>query len=311
MANAAFPIHPDLTAIALAFRNQRMIADLVMPRIPVSRQEFKHYKWALGEGFTIPNTNVGRKSLPAEVEFSAIEVLSSCQDYGLDDLLPVEDVMNSIAPIDPAGRAVEGLTDLIMLDREVRVANIMFTLGNYLSTQRITLSGTSQFSDFTNSDPLGVIMAGLDACIMRPNVMVIGRPAFSVLIRNPKVVGAVLGNNGINGIVRREDLAALFELDEVLVGEGFINNAKRGQTVSLARAWGKHISLIWRDPLMNNPMGSRVTFGYTAQWGNRIAGSISEPTLGLRGSERVRVGESVVEVIAANEVGYLIQNAVA
>lgn len=33
--------------------------------------------------------------------------------------------------------------------------------------------------------------------------------------------------------------------------------------------------------------------------------------MGLRGSTRVRVGESVAEVIAANDAGYFFENAVA
>ncbi len=50
---------------------------------------------------------------------------------------------------------------------------------------------------------------------------------------------------------------------------------------------------------------------WTAAAVNRVAGSIDEPKIGLRGSVRVRSGESVAEVVAANELGYFFQNAVA
>ena len=38
MSNAPFPIDPELTAIAIAYRNGRMIADEVLPRVPVGKQ---------------------------------------------------------------------------------------------------------------------------------------------------------------------------------------------------------------------------------------------------------------------------------
>ena len=42
MAKAPFPIIPELTGIAIAYRNRAMIADLVLPRVtPVSKEEFK------------------------------------------------------------------------------------------------------------------------------------------------------------------------------------------------------------------------------------------------------------------------------
>ncbi|MFV9531212.1 hypothetical protein ACNUIM_32135 [Pseudomonas aeruginosa] len=70
MSNAPFPIDPELTAIAIAYRNGRMIADEVLPRVPVGKQEFKYWKYDLAQGFTVPETLVGRKSKPNEVEFT-------------------------------------------------------------------------------------------------------------------------------------------------------------------------------------------------------------------------------------------------
>ena len=54
-----------------------------------------------------------------------------------------------------------------------------------------------------------------------------------------------------------------------------------------------------------------ITFGFTAQWGTRIAGAVPDNRIGLRGGQRVRVGESVKELIIAPDLGYFIQNAVA
>ena len=100
------------------------------------------------------------------------------------------------------------------------------------------------------------------------------------------------------------------QLDEILVGEGWVNTARRGQAPTLARVWGKHCALLYRDG-MADTRGGRTTFGFTAQWGERIAGSIPDKDIGLRGGERVRVGESVAELITAGDLGYFLQDAVA
>lgn len=309
MPNAPFPIQPELTAIAIGYRNTRLIADGVLPRIPVGKQDFKYLVYNLADGFTVPDTKVGRKGKVNEVEFSATEQTASTEDFGLEDPIPQADIENAPVNYDPLGRGAEGITDLILLDREVRVANTVFNAATYGAGNKTTLSGTSQFSDFTNSDPIATIVTSLDACIMRPNVMTIGRPAFSVLSRHPKICKAIFGNNTDVGIVSAAQLATLFELEEILVGEAYLNTAKKGQTVALSRVWGKHISLTYRD--RNATTRGRMSFGYTTQFGNRIAGSWEDKNIGLRGGQRVRVGESVKELICAPELGYFIQNAVA
>lgn len=69
MSKANFPVNPVLTAIAIAYRNRRMIADDALPRTGVGKQEFKYLQHDLGEGFALPKTIVSRTSRPNQVEF--------------------------------------------------------------------------------------------------------------------------------------------------------------------------------------------------------------------------------------------------
>ena len=306
---ATFPIQPEYTAIAIAYKNQSLIADEVMPIVPVGKQEFKYYKFNLADGFTLPDTKVGRKSQPNEVEFTATEETESCNDYALDDPVPNADIDNAPPNYDPLAIATEGIMDLIKLDREKRVADMVFNYANYATANKQTLSGTSQFSDYVNSDPIGVISAAIDSMIMRPNKIVMGQAVWTKLRMHTKLVQAVFGNNQNNGIITREQFAALFELDKLIVGQGFVNSAKKGQTATLARVWGKNISLFYDSPIA--AATGRVTFGFTARWGNPIAGSEFDSKIGMRGGQRVRAGESVKEVITANDLGYMIKDAIA
>ena len=99
------------------------------------------------------------------------------------------------------------------------------------------------------------------------------------------------------------------EIQTVLVGAGFVNTAKKGQAVNNQRVWGKHASFIYVDA--EAAMAQQPCWGFTAQWGDKVAGEIAEPKMGIRGSQRVRVAESVKEVTSAPALGYYFQNAVA
>lgn len=304
---APFPIDPHRTAIAIAYQNKRLIADAVLPRVPVSKESFTYMKHKLGEDFTVPDTKVGRKSRPNEISFSATEQTASTVDFGLDDPIPYADIENAPENYDPLDRSTESLTNLILLDREVRAANLVFNDANY--THKSTLSGNGQWSDYANSDPLTAIMEGLDSVIMRPNIGVFGRATFTKLSMHPIIVKAIHGNSGDSGVVTREQLAQLLELEDVLVGEGFVNTAKKGQATNLARVWGKHASFIYRDEMADTRTGT--TFGFTAQFGERVSGGKEDGDIGLRGGIRNRVGESVKELVTAPDLGLYFKNAVA
>ncbi len=303
-----FPINPQLTAISLAFRNPdvALIADEVLPRTPTD-QEFKWLRYALADGFTVPDARVGRKSAPNEVDFSASEIIDKVVDYGLDDIVPNEDIEADNQGVDPMGTAAAYLTHLVNLAREQRVANLVFNTASYAAGQFNTLAGANQWSD-PASDPVAAIGDALDVPIMRPNIAVFGQQTWTKLRRNVKIVQAIKGTAQGSGMVSREEFAEFFELQQVLIGQGLANTAKKGQTAALSRVWGKHAAFLYRDRVAGPQAG--VTFGFTAAWGSKIAGNIDEPKIGLTGSQRVRVGERVKEVVCAPDVGYYFQNAV-
>lgn len=308
MAYAPFPITPELTAVAIGYKPQGLIADGVLPRVPVSKQSFKYRKFDVADNFTIPDTKVGRVSAPNRAEYGFTEVTDSTVDYALDDPIPMADIENALN-YSPEGRAVEVLSNLIALDREVRTANLVFNASSFGTNNKTTLSGTTQWSDKTNSDPVNAILTGLDSCTMRPNILVLGQAVWTQLRTHPKIVQACLGTAATAGIVPKQAVQDLFELEEIYVGQSFVNSAKKGQSVSLSRAWGKFAALIYRDRLADASTG--CSFGFTAQFGDRVAGAIEDKNIGMRGGVVVRVGESVKELVTANDLGYLWSAAVA
>lgn len=306
-----FPLDTRLTGISLAYTNKTLIADSVLPRVPVGGQTFKWLNFNKADRFTIPNTRIGRKGMPNEVEFSATETPGNVFDYGLDDVVPNDDIVAAPQGYDPLGNATEGLTDLLLLDREVRVASLVFNPATYPVGNKVQ-NTAGAYWDQDASNPVAQITDALNGMLMRPNVAVFSRKVYDALRRHPKVIAAVFplgGNAAGGGMANRQQLAELFELEEVLVGEGFVNTAKPGQAATIVRVWGNHAAFLHRNRLANT-RSPQMTFGYTAQWQSRVAGRIEEPKVGLRGAVRVRVGESVNEIVCAADVGYLIQDAI-
>lgn len=311
---APFPVTPQLQAITLAYRNNKLIADEVLPRKPVGAEEFKYLSYDKGQFLTITETRVGRKGTPNQIEFTATEVTASTNDEALDDMVPNSDIVKASQQgmPDPLGQAAEGLTDLVLLKREQRVATLVHGAGNYAAANKTALVGNAQWSDYTagHSDPIEDIVSAMDACFYTPNVMVIGRAVSSKLRRHPAILKSFNGSLGDTGMVPLQYLADLFELDKVLVGQAMANTAKKGQATNLARLWGKHCALIYLDPLAS-PQRPNPSFGMTAQYGQRVAGAKEDSDVGMRGGQKVRVGESVKEFLMANDLGFFIENVIA
>jgi len=316
MANTApFVVQPDLTAIAKRYANESFIADEVMPRVPVGKAEFKYTIFTKSEMFTVPDTLVSRTGRVNQVEFSGSETTDSIKDYGLEDPIPQSDLDNAGPNFDPRAIATMGLAQLIALDREIRVAGTVFNASTFGSSNKATLSGTTQWSDFTNSDPLSAINDILwgSAIYGQANTLVLGKAVFAKLRAHPKVVAAAMamGTQSASGLLSAAQLANALGIPRVLIGTALKNSAVKGQTASYADVWGKYAALLYIAP---NPAGINVrmpTFGLTAQFGERVSATRPDPTIGLRGGEIVRVGESVKEVVIAADMGYLWSAAVA
>lgn len=315
---APFTVQPRLTQIAMAVKPQGMIADMVCPRIAVGSEKFIYTKMTTDEAFTIPDTRVGRTGQPNQVEFGGVDVTDSTEDFGLDDLVPNKDIKNAVGTnYDPEAAAAERVKLLVDLAREQRVSSLYFTLGTYAAALRATLAGTSQWSDYSNSDPVTAILTMFDSMLIRPNMGVIGRAVWTKLRMHPKVVAAVLNQGGglggqaATGVIQRRAVADLLELDEIHVGESFYNASKKGQAAAYSRLWGKHAAFMRIDKSVRDPRAALPTFAFTAQWGEQVAGTIQDSNIGLEGGVKVRVGEHVKELITFQDVGCFFQNAVA
>jgi hypothetical protein len=312
-----FTPSPQYTAIALAYANKDLIADMILPRMTVTERSFKWDLHTKADMFTVPSTLVGRKGRPNEVEFTAVEQSASVSDYGLGFTVPNEDIDAASAKpgLDPLGRHTEGTTDLILLDREQRVASKLFNAATYPSGNKVTLSGNDQWSAFAqaSSDPVEDVLAAMEGMLMRPNTMVLGSQAWYQLRRHPKLLAAIYptGSNATTGgVATLNQIKEVLEIQNIYIGSAYINTSNPGQAATYARIWGKHAAMFHLNPLAGL-RGNGISFGATAEYGSRIAFTRPDPDVGLRGGVRGKVGESCVELITAPDCGYFFENVVA
>jgi hypothetical protein len=317
--NFNFPVNPQLQAVAMAYRWPVGIADLVCPRVPVLAREFEWWLHNPYEELTTASTKIGRKSRLNEVDFGATKKTGGVEDFGLSSPLPYVDTLPGVKPAwyNLRGRKVSGIMKKIELEREKRVADLYFNAATYPSGNKQTLSGTSQFSH-ADSNPVKLVMDTMNDMIMKPNTFVFNETGWTSFRSNPRVTGALISpDNGNSPVVNATGKMAsiqavkdLFEIDNIFIGKSRINGSKPGQTASINRLWGNHLAMVYLDPDAFTPDAETITFGLTAQYGDRVAGSTPDPDMGLLGGERIKAGEMIKELIIAPDLGYLFSSVV-
>ena len=146
--------------------------------------------------------------------------------------------------------------------------------------------------------------------LVRPNTLVFGQKVWTALRQHPKIVEAVAATGAgdqASGIVMKEAVAELFEVDSVLVGMAWYQSAKRGQADAFARLWGKHACAIHVRRDMASARDRMPKFCWTADaLGGLQVGTYEEPARGVnRGSTVVKVSECVKELVAYGRAGHL------
>ncbi len=308
---SAYPVDETRTGIAIGYRNPAYIADLVLPRVPVGLRTYRYTSYPLAESYTLPDTTIGRRSDPTTVHLSATEMAGMVADYGLQDLIPDDDIRNIPPGVsDPRDRSVMTLTDLLTIGREKRVADLVLNADTYADASKVTLSGNDQWSSgHASSDPVEDILNAIDAMIVAPTHLVMGSSVWLKLRSHKKIARAVNATSGDVAIAARRAIADLFELEDIVVGQSRINTAAQGQPPSLDRIWGKSALLYRRSPAPD-PMGP-PQLGVTASYRGLEVYTRFEGARGARGLHRIRVVDSCEEQILAPAAGYLIRNAVA
>jgi len=295
--------------MAMGYRPDGMIADMIMPIVTVQKQS-DHYlihsradKLRLENDKRSPGTraNIVSQSVSSDTYF--------CENYAFRYPVTIEDKANA----DPAfvqtlinGRATY-ILDKLALGWEGRVADLVTNPSNVGSSAAVN----SSWVDYANSDVQGDIDTAInnvqDATGKKPNKLTLGLAAWRNARRNIPLRNIVNGTNNGGGYLTVQQFAAIFEVDQVLVGGAYKNTANEAQAESLENVWGDHVLVSYTQP---NPTHENPSFAYAFRWqGNGLPAPLvveRHPYDPSKKAEEVEVGLYQSEKITGKEYSFLL-----
>lgn len=308
MSITAFPTNPEMTNICQAYSNEAYVADQVcLFTTSVQKLEFKHDSYPIGEQLTPQDDRVSRKGEIAEIDYSAKQITNSIEDHALSSYVPYGDYHGSDEPQRILNNAAMQTMNKIMMNREIRVANMAFNTNNYTSKNVLAIAGNNDKFSNANTNAMDVINRVLDGMLMRANTMTLSQSAWLALRSNPFIVAATQQNEGTTGMATIEAVTQLFELNKIIVARANRNVNNNPKGLNAGKIWGNHLSLTY----LESAAQAEGTFTYCAtvpfESANGItAGEYFDKKRGVRGSMEVRVAQQIKEIIIAKEAGALI-----
>lgn len=306
-------LHVDavLSNLSIKYTNEDFIWDKVMPVIKVPKKSDVFYKYNKADSFRIVDDAIGPKSLPNEADWGTSTDNYSVKDHALGDWLPQESIDNADNPLQPEVSTNDFLNEVLSLRQEKRVVDKVFVATAYPVGNKTQLSGTAQFGGAAD-DPIGVLTTAIETCFKRANTLVFGANVWKTFRKLPEVLDAVKGatryQGSPGGLATKEEVIALLEVQNLLIGRARYISTKEGQTDTYTRLWGNHVAALYVDP---NPGIKSITFGGTFVEMLRQTMRDFDPKRGTKGAHYFKVAWNSDEHIIASDLGYFIEDAVA
>jgi hypothetical protein len=295
-----------LTNISLQFAAapEGYVADSVLPPVPVMKESAAYWVYDKSR-LDAPDSKRAPRSDYNRIDWNVTTDTYLAEQYGLEGEIDDEERKNAAAPLDLDVDTTEIVTDMVLNNREKRVADLV--LSTAVVTQNTTLAGANQWSD-PASDPLGDVKTGRTTIYTgapgyTPNTLLIGYLVFEGLKLHPDIKEIVKYTE--RAIITRQILAAVFEVDEVIVGKVMRRSSKEGVADAFTDVWGKDALLFYKE---TRPSLKRASFGYQMRQNDLRVFRYREDK---RDTDVIRVSEKQDEKIVSAVLAYLIKAAVA
>lgn len=276
-----------LNNVSVGYVNDDYFAEKLFPPVPVKQRSGRY--WVFGkEKFHRYETIREPKAESREIApWSLSNSPYFCNDHSLKDSISDEERAGS-DNADLEITTVQNLTDAILLDLEIRVMNLL--LGPTGSLPNATLAGTSQWSDYVNSDPIAAVEAQKivikQSIAKTPNTLAVSYPVYSVLRQHPKIIDRFKYSQV--GILQADHLKSVFDVDNFWVMGAEYDTSNEGQSPNLQFVWGKTAVLGYIPP---SAQRLQPALGYTFRW------LFGAPDLGGTLTKRYRVEPKTCDVI--------------
>lgn len=271
---------PILSNFSTGFKDQSLYGERIFPLTPVNTQSgryrtFDRSTWIIYESVREPggvaNEIVGAKWSEDTFETKERSLQVPVYDEERQQLTSQGGYANIAfggpSQFDPEVDATKLATRSLLLDHELAVSTLVRDTSQYASSNKTTLSGTSQWNDYTNgvsstSNPVNDILVGMRAVYAAtfryPNVMIIPALGISYIANHPRVVDRFKNFS----LTEDDAFRRLTGFDGTILAVDSVYNAANNvdATQSITSFWGKDVWLGLVDP---NPALNTMTFGKT------------------------------------------------
>lgn len=312
MGATSHDLHIDaaLSEMAIGYRPEGFIADAIFPTVQVAKQSDLYTIWSRADRLRIHETKRAPATRAKQIEENVSSATYFAKNYALAGTIPVEDMANAdpIFMDSQATGKTELVLDALMLDWEARVANQVTSGTNVGSYTAVA----SAWTGGAGADPIGDLNTALDnvqySTGKRPNRVTFGLKAWQTFRRHVDVRDLINGVNNGGGFVNLQQVANLFDVEEVQVGGAFQNTGGEGLAENLSAIWDDHV-LVHYSPM--SPTRERPSFGYSFRWSQPGLPNMQverHPWDSRIKAQEIEVGYYQDEVITGAEYGFLITN---
>lgn len=302
-------IDPILSSVAQGYQNAELIYPALFPVVPVEQRGGKIIQFGR-EDFRLYSTARAPGAATKRVEFGYSGIAFSLNQFSLEGKVPFEHMQeaNAVPGIDLGRMAVLKVQNIIQLANEVAAATLATTAASYQTANKATLSGTSQWSDYSGtSNPSRDIQTAVEAVRAavgkRANTVVIGPKVWSALKMHPAIIERIKYTG--RDSVTLDMLATLWDVKRVVVGDAIYEDASG----NLADVWGKYVVVAYTD-IGGLADAGLPSYGYTYRLRNYPA--VETPYQDRNAKSWIYpVTDELQPVAASINAGYLISGAVA
>ena len=304
-------IDPLLSDVSIAYQNPGYVSDIIFPEVQVKHRTGKFFKYDKSK-FRIANDLRAPGERSSRVTYGlSVTTYGPLQEHSLEQDIPDEDREEVMDPLSLDQDATENLTERILLRKDYDAYTILTTAATGYTNDSngyTTLSGSSQWSDYANSNPIEDIRIGKDlvkARIMKmPNTLLMGYEVFSKLINHPQILERIKYSQ--LGVVTADLMAKVFNVDRILIAEAEQNTSNEADASdTMSYLFGKNAWLLYITP---RPGVRTVSYGYTLRQGARKVMSWREDPIE---TDFIKVKDVYQHMVMAIEAAYRIVTAIA
>ena len=241
-------VDPLLTDLSIGFKNERFLWEQLAPpfRTPDATGQFPVYTrdfWLRRQGGAERAAEGPYQKVGWGVTFSTFTTVEIGFEKSTGDVIKAASQLSeSLEVTDTAF-----LTELIQIEMEKRVSAAGFVTGAWGTSN--TLTGTDQWSDFANSDPIADADTAMRTIRRNtgtaPNMLIVGLLGWEKLKEHPLILDKYKHTQV--GIMTEDLVAAVLGMDSVVVGDSVENTGDEGTAFTGADIWTDNALFLKND----------------------------------------------------------------